>query len=476
MIGPKNPGDPPSLVGAARPRRGARASLAGALAILAVTAAAARPAWAEHTRDECQLCHRETQMLSGAEAIPVPFVDERVLDASEHASLTCTECHENANNEVPHDSGTRDVTCDGCHELEALDHAQSVHRESLTLPESDAPGCVACHGGHDISDITSPTSKVYPLNVAATCVRCHENQALVNKHGIAQSDPNQQFSKGVHGVGLLRDGLLVSATCNDCHGSHLILPHEDARSKIAKANVADTCGTCHRGLEQVYAKSVHGLGRGGEAARDVPVCTDCHGMHDIEDPNAPGFHARGYMICARCHGDAQRMARYNLRADVVTTYLDDFHGRSNRLYAAGAGTPTRPIATCTDCHGVHDIQPLGRSGSPAVIRERVLARCQRCHDPVPAAFADAWLSHYPPSLTAAPLVWAVKWGYRFLIPLIMGGLLLHIFLNLWKLRGHLGARVASILGLRTSSRRRADPHPPIQPVEEARTQPGKSEA
>jgi hypothetical protein len=168
-------------------------------------------------------------------------------------------------------------------------------------------------------------------------------------------------------------------------------------------------------------------------------------MHAIQDTSGPAFHAQEYGICARCHGDAERMARYGLSTNVLTSYLDDFHGRSNQLYTAGGGSPSQPIATCTDCHGVHDIQPFDGTGDTAAVRARVVTLCRRCHETVPDAFADAWLSHYEPTPDKAPLVWAVKLGYSVLIPLIMAGLLLHIFLNLVMLRGHLGASAERLL-------------------------------
>ena len=51
-------------------------------------------------------------------------------------------------------------------------------------------------------------------------------------------------------------------------------------------------------------------------------------------------------------------------------------------------------------------------------------------------FADAWVSHWEPSLQNAPLVWAVKAVYAVMIPGIMLGLVLHILLHLWRLRTH----------------------------------------
>jgi hypothetical protein len=289
---------------------------------------------------------------------------------------------------------------------------QSVHAHELD--------CNDCH--RQIYDFPHPelpvdNARAYQLALAETCNRCHYayyTRVLDSTH-YAQ----------------IEAGNLNAPTCVDCHGAHAITnPH---RPRI---DVDRRCARCHGEISAIYEGSVHGraLVEGGN--EDVPVCTDCHGAHSIQDPTQPGFHAAEHDICARCHADEERMERYGLSANVLDTYLDDFHGVSNQLYAAGAGSPGQAMASCTDCHGVHDIQRFDRSGSREEIRARVADLCRKCHQDVPEEFADAWLSHYEPTLSSAPLVWAVTWSYRILIPLIMLGLVLHILLDLWRMRTH----------------------------------------
>jgi hypothetical protein len=55
--------------------------------------------------------------------------------------------------------------------------------------------------------------------------------------------------------------------------------------------------------------------------------------------------------------------------------------------------------------------------------------CAKCHPTSTPEFPAAWLSHYEPSWTKAPLVHAVRVGYRVLIPVVLGGLLLQIFIH-----------------------------------------------
>jgi len=64
---------------------------------------------------------------------------------------------------------------------------------------------------------------------------------------------------------LLKQGLLVAPSCNDCHGVHDIKRAVDRDSPIHDANVAKTCGKCHYKVEETLyeerARAVAGKGR-----------------------------------------------------------------------------------------------------------------------------------------------------------------------------------------------------------------------
>jgi hypothetical protein len=89
------------------------------------------------------------------------------------------------------------------------------------------------------------------------------------------------------------------------------------------------------------------------------------------------------------------------------------------------------IAVCTDCHGVHDIQAVNSPSSP-VIKANLVTTCQKCHRDATANFPTAWLSHYEPTVNKAPLVFLVRTLYLVMIPFIVVGLLIHVFLDLWR--------------------------------------------
>ncbi len=84
----------------------------------------------------------------------------------------------------------------------------------------------------------------------------------------------------IHGEGLFRRGLVVTAVCTSCHTSHFVLPHTDPRSSIAKANIAKTCTKCHARIEDVHQKVIRGE-LWEKQPNLIPACVDCHQPHEI---------------------------------------------------------------------------------------------------------------------------------------------------------------------------------------------------
>ncbi len=314
----------------------------------------------------------------------------------------CVDCHRAPTEELHfRDGSSLDLTVD----FEAWE--SSPHGRHIS--------CLDCH--RESSELPHPTTsfadaREYRIERSQTCQRCH----------YAYYAQNLDSTHYAH----LKAGNRMAPVCVDCHGAHA------NRAPSARLAIHRRCATCHREISQAYAASVHGRHLIENENPDVPVCTDCHGTHSIKDPRNPMFHASSHTICARCHGDAERMKRYGLSTYVLTSYLEDFHGRSNQLYAEGAGRPDRPFVSCIDCHGTHDIKSL--AGNRQAIRHRVAAVCRRCHHHVPEGFADAWLLHYEPTFASAPIVWAVGVTSHWILVLLLAGLALHFLLHLWNMR------------------------------------------
>lgn len=321
-------------------------------------------------------------------------------------------------------------------------------------PPGEVEKCLACHGS--ASDVTLASGEVLRLRIDAesfsrsshmrklACTDCHANfKNLTGMHPVQRFETRREYTiayseqcqkchfsnykdslDGVHRA-RIAGGRMEAAVCSDCHGAHEIGPPGDPRSRVS-----DTCATCHAKIAQQYIKSVHGQGMlaGNE---DMPVCTDCHKAHDIADPRQASFRLRSPQLCAECHTDVKKMAKYKLSTGVLRTYFSDFHGATVKLQAGKAGE-TPAVALCTDCHGAHDVTKVDDPHSP-VLKANLLVTCQKCHEGAKADFPSAWLSHVEPSATRAPLVYLVKLLYQFLIPFMIGGLALQIILHLWRI-------------------------------------------
>jgi len=214
------------------------------------------------SNDDCLMCHANME----------PKLDVGIFHESSHGELTCTMCHEGIL-ELPHATPLPTVKCDGCHTEEMKAYRLGVHGKAAEAGSKDTPSCATCHGKHDIFPKEDARSRVNPLNVPKLCAGCHENQSIVRSHSLPDPEFIQQYLGSVHGSGVLAKGLVVSATCSDCHGSHEILPKEDAQSRVNPKNTPTTCMRCHLGIFQDFIQSAHGKAwsaGGGKACRYRP--------------------------------------------------------------------------------------------------------------------------------------------------------------------------------------------------------------
>jgi DnaJ-class molecular chaperone len=369
--------------------------------------------------EDCLGCHADRDFKRGA---PAPgrsaslFVDSAGLKASAHGTLECVACHRTAT--APHDEKLPPVNCAGCHDKaravlaagihgagkarggrpaaactschgthqvarataltietcatchgpEVLAYKGSIHGRSRQAGDTEAATCRSCHGqAHAAVARSNPESPVYHLNLPRTCAQCHADGELVKRHQIRVGNVYQLYMDSIHGRAVTRSGLLVSANCSDCHGSHDIKERSDPASRVFRANIPQTCGTCHAGIQKVYAESVHrkpASGSPGPAA----VCTDCHSAHQIRRVEAAPWQLDVIRECGSCHGAE------------LKTYRETFHGKVTGLGFAR-------IAKCADCHGSHDIQPASNPRS-TVSQGRLVETCRQCHAKATPAFAQ----------------------------------------------------------------------------------------
>jgi hypothetical protein len=321
---------------------------------------------------ECLECHGKADLLA-EDGRPL-FVPREELRQSRHVQVACSQCHSgvNVSRRRPCQTITQRVDCDSCHAEVGQQFEASIHGQLLARNDPNAPTCKECHGRHEVHGRLNPTSPIFATKIPILCARCHREgeQAAVRYQG-TEHDIVESYTQSIHGKGLLKSGLTVTATCTNCHTPHGALPHGDPASSVNRANVPQTCGSCHHGIQEVFEQSIHHTME-GQTEKDLPVCNDCHSAHTIQRADVDGFKLDIMQKCGRCHDE------------IASTYFETYHGKVSQL----GYTKT---AKCYDCHGAHDILPVSDPRSH-LSRENVVQTCQKCHPGATRRFAG-YLSH-----------------------------------------------------------------------------------
>lgn len=317
-----------------------------------------------------------------------------------------------------------DSTCLACHQQPDL-ATELPSGETLGLsidPDAwwasthgtERMACVQCHS--DITQVPHQVTDAEDLRDVAisgseTCIECHQQQAG------AEADSVHAAARAA--------GKKEAAVCSDCHD-----PHTTTEMAVPRAEIPKTCQTCHAGIYDEYVKSVHGAAL-IDGNPDVPTCTDCHGVHNVEGPDyQASFRLFSPQICATCHADKELMDKYDISTDVFDTYVADFHGTTVVLFEKIAPDQQTNKPVCVDCHGVHNIRPASDPTS-TVYQANLLKTCQRCHPDATTNFPSSWLGHYRPDIHRYPLVFFVKLFYMIVIPVVLGAMALFVAIDVY---------------------------------------------
>lgn len=237
--------------------------------------------------------------------------------------VACVTCHTDITG-FPHPERTmetlRDVklkyytSCQQCHAEQFNLSLDSVHQKALAAGNTNAAVCADCHNPHTQKRLTNKdTGKLLAyarLQIPKTCSQCHA--AIYDT-----------YKESVHGKALTEDGNLDVPTCIDCHGVHNI---QSPTTATFRNSTPFLCAKCHTnnalmhkyGLStqvlNTYVADFHGTTvvlfdkTYPDQPTNKPVCTDCHGVHDIakiDDPEK-GLAVRKNLLarCQQCHPDA----------------------------------------------------------------------------------------------------------------------------------------------------------------------------
>jgi hypothetical protein len=335
-------------------------------------------------------------------AAPLPQAAEPTPAPLSISDETCLSCHGQPGQTMPlGDGSTLDLFVD------PLEHTNSVHGAL-------GYACVQCHrdvGAYPHPAFSAQDGREVTLKLNESCAFCHSGEA-------------SQAADSVHAQALAA-GKREAAACTDCHSAHAVqrLTNPETNEILPEAHlwIPQTCAKCHSAIYEKYAASVHGAAL-TEGNLDVPTCIDCHGVHNIGDPTTAAYRLQSPQICANCHTDSTRMAKYGLTTEVLDTYVADFHGTTVMIFEKQSPDAETNKPVCYDCHGVHEILRTDDPQKGLQVRENLLARCQTCHPDATSDFPASWMSHYYPSPEKYPIVYYVDLFYKFFIPLVLGGM------------------------------------------------------
>jgi hypothetical protein len=250
--------------------------------------------------ETCFYCHaREgfTVKLQSGETLGLT-IDPDLYQQGVHGSnaVTCTTCHADITG-FPHPDRTTETlrevklkyytSCQQCHAEQFDLTLDSVHQKALASGDQNAAVCADCHNPHTQQRLTNKdTGELLDyarLHIPEKCAQCHS--AIYDK-----------YKESVHGRALTEEGNLDVPTCIDCHGVHNIQSPTTASFRNSTPYLCAKCHTNHALMQKyglstnvlnTYVADFHGTTvvlfdkSYPDQPTNKPVCTDCHGVHDI---------------------------------------------------------------------------------------------------------------------------------------------------------------------------------------------------
>ena len=193
----------------------------------------------------------------------------------------------------------------------------------------------------------------------------------------------------LHGAGIFLLAMVITALPAPAQESPTEVPPaaaqapEGASADPQQAEPQSTCMICHQNQGGRLSAPTGPFPTDIHAEKGL-TCASCHGGDPTSmDPDVAMSSAKGFrgkpsreqvpQFCGRCHSDTAYMHQHNpsVQTDQVSLYYTSQHGR---LLRHG----DRRVATCINCHSVHDIKLVSDPSSP-VYPVNIPDTCGRCH-------------------------------------------------------------------------------------------------
>ena len=336
------------------------------LCVVLLSALTARLGAADIKNSDCLLCHEDqtlTKTNAAGKTISL-FVDAAKFTGSVHKSNACVNCHSDLTDKHPDDNiPAKPATCVGCHEtpsnheIAVQEYTASIHGASHAQGAPAAATCSDCHGKHDMLSAKHHASPVFKLNLPTTCVACHSNAVLAEQY--ASSIRSRRATWTASTAALLKLGLIVAPSCNDCHGVHDIkrsaIPARRSTRPMSPRPAASAMSRSRKSTTKV------------STANSWPKATNA-GRSATDATRARSRNARTATSRWPATGVAANAT------DRLTHYRDTYHGRqwrwANRTSLRTWPPVTIATGTMTCCRPQSSIPPFPNQCS---------RHCQQCH-------------------------------------------------------------------------------------------------
>lgn len=197
------------------------------------------------------------------------------------------------------------------------------------------------------------------------CMECHGDKDLTKVKNdsieISLFIDLDKFGNSVHG----------GFECVDCHRDINEIPHEENLRH-------PDCNQCHDEVAAQYFQSLHGMSL-AKGNQEAPYCWDCHTSHYVyagQDSLSMTSKLNQPATCAKCHSDPRLIMKYNIPiANPSDRYMTSVH------YRAIKEKGSMESASCSDCHGVHDLEAKSNPAS-RINKFNIPKTCSQCHKEV----------------------------------------------------------------------------------------------
>jgi predicted CXXCH cytochrome family protein len=249
--------------------------------------------------------------------------------------------------------------CLGCHDdpeltMEKNGKTKSISFKVASFKKNAHKGlkCIQCHQNFNPEDIPH-NPKIKPVN----CMNCHKNVA--SKHLF---HPSMTKAIGTEGT--------KDMNCDNCHRHHDPEFIKNPGSKFFITNLTEACGECHKKEKAEHLVSEH-FHKSTENNPNTPNCIYCH-----TKAVTPGYKLSALKLknnqqelCLSCHLD-EKTVKTKFSKSLIN-FDKSVHGMALKKGIAEA-------ASCTDCHGVHNLQKANKPTS-IINKYNLASLCGKCH-------------------------------------------------------------------------------------------------